>query len=446
LDADSDTAVDSNTVVTVETVDGSRHFSVARLDALEANSEFTTLRLPAGAETGMVPAEDVLFLRLSWDEAAPQGLKLADGGTLHFAVLLRNGDELWGSLQGGGQDAILLRTRFLSTETLSLALSDVKGWFVIHPRGLARDLGASGQRERRLRRRILEAQPAEDVVFLREGGEIRGLLEKIGDSGIELSTEALGDVEGTLRVPYPKQSACVLAAAEDFPETDIPETEPPAVGNSRPDAESSRVVRMVLRDGSRLRGSIRQLNRREIVFAHDLLGELTVKLQDVLEVAFLGGRARYLSDHDPSRTKEHLGAAFSLEMPFQRDLNVLGGPMRMGGRTHEKGLGVHAYSKIEYPLNGGFRRFQATVGLDDSAHPTDPETAATEVASVVFRVHLDGRQIFEKALTWKSAPLTVNLPVNDGKILALEVDFGGQEGSMNFALDRANWADARIIK
>ena len=117
----------------------------------------------------------------------------------------------------------------------------------------------------------------------------------------------------------------------------------------------------------------------------------------------------------------------------------------MAGRIYRKGLGVHSYSLLEYELAPDDARFQATIGLDDSARPFSNAVAASDVATVVFRVKVDGNKLFEKEMSWKDAPVPIEVSIK-GDRLSLEVDFGGVEGSTNSTLDRANWADARLVK
>jgi hypothetical protein len=150
---------------------------------------------------------------------------------------------------------------------------------------------------------------------------------------------------------------------------------------------------------------------------------------------------------EPKTVKETLGPAFTDLKPFRRDASVLREPLRMAGREHRKGLGVHSYSLLEFDLAGQFARFQALIGLDDSARPRGASTGAE--GSVTFRVRLDGKLLLERPMTWRDAPAPAELDVRGGKTLSLEVDYGGPadiRGIINCALDRADWADARVVQ
>jgi hypothetical protein len=49
----------------------------------------------------------------------------------------------------------------------------------------------------------------------------------------------------------------------------------------------------------------------------------------------------------------------------QINKNTLGGPLRLNGKTYDKGLGLHAEALIQIPIPTGSKRFVATVGIED---------------------------------------------------------------------------------
>ena len=90
-------------------------------------------------------------------------------------------------------------------------------------------------------------------------------------------------------------------------------------------------------------------------------------------------------------------------------------------------------------------------GLDDTARPEGDAPGVEKDGAVVFRVKLDGKLLMERPMSWKDSPLPVDLAVTGGKRLSLEVDYGEEGADSNpaierFALDRANWAEARLIR
>ncbi len=127
--------------------------------------------------------------------------------------------------------------------------------------------------------------------------------------------------------------------------------------------------------------------------------------------------------------------------PVERDTSVGGSGAEDGdvltinGETYEKGLGVHAYSKILYNLGGNFSRFTAAVGVDD-------EVSASSAASVVFQVWGDGEKLFDSGLmTGKDSAQKIDISIEGVHELELVVNDGGNgKGS-----DHGDWANAKII-
>ena len=429
-------AVDTpSPVVSLQTIHGALELPASQLGELQCDPELSKCALPAQT----VPVEELLFVRFPWSERAlePRSVRL----------LLRTGDTLIGRVEGGGDEENLsLRVASLGNTLLTVPLADVKGWLRTQPRVAGRDEPMRAALEGRLERRLRQDTPTDDIFVLTEGGEIRGLLETIGLAGVRVSSETLGDSnneDSGIEIPFEKLRA-VLLTQVDLPDDAGPASDdiadPAGTKAARPQA------RLRLRDGSRLLVRVEGLGAGQFRGQHARLGTIELALDEILDIAFLSGRARYLSDLEPLAADERLGPAFLLRRPFRRDANVLGGPLRLGQRDFEKGLGVHAYSRLQFQLGGQFDRFQAVIGLDATAHPRDPEVARSDVASVVFRVHVDDEVTFEKAMTWRDEPLQLELPIAGRQVLTLEVDYGGPPGSTNFALDRADWADARVIK
>lgn len=117
------------------------------------------------------------------------------------------------------------------------------------------------------------------------------------------------------------------------------------------------------------------------------------------------------------------------------DQSIEGNPIRVGGITYDKGLGLHADSEAVYDLNGQYTRFQAIIGIDD-------ETQGR--GDAIYRVFatIDGQKeqlIYEKAVTGGQAE-TIDLSVNNVTTLRLVTDANGSNSS-----DHTNWANARVL-
>ncbi len=134
-----------------------------------------------------------------------------------------------------------------------------------------------------------------------------------------------------------------------------------------------------------------------------------------------GGKV-WLSDLDLSKTQQGWGEP-------RKNLSVEGNPLKIAGRTFERGLGTHADSLLCIELNGGSSRFHAMVGVDDEAGTR---------GSVEFRILADGKQIYKSGLIRSNDPAKeVDVDVAGVQMLVLTVDSGND---MNY--DHADWADA----
>ena len=129
-------------------------------------------------------------------------------------------------------------------------------------------------------------------------------------------------------------------------------------------------------------------------------------------------------------TKE---AASSSES-FWRVLNdkgVEGKPLSVGGKQYERGLGVHADSKMSFPLNGKFAAFHVVPGPDD-AHK----------GLLEMKILVDGKECYSsgKVRSTGFEAKSVTIPITGAKELTLVVTDGG-DGKGG---DHASWADAYL--
>ena len=109
-----------------------------------------------------------------------------------------------------------------------------------------------------------------------------------------------------------------------------------------------------------------------------------------------------------------------------------GQPIRIRGRTYEKGLGVHAPSLIRYRLQRTCTRFTADVGIDD-------ETAGA--GTVAFEVWSDGQKLYDSGLVTGTTPARhVDVELMGKRDLRLFVGTGGDHNGR----DHADWGDARV--
>ncbi len=105
------------------------------------------------------------------------------------------------------------------------------------------------------------------------------------------------------------------------------------------------------------------------------------------------------------------------------------------GTTFTKGLGCHANSEIDVPLNGAYSTFTSSVGIDDEVNG---------LGAVDFSILADGVKIYDSGTLTGTSPLTGTgvLNIKGVTLLKLLVNFVGA----NNAYDHSDWAGAQISK
>ncbi len=119
---------------------------------------------------------------------------------------------------------------------------------------------------------------------------------------------------------------------------------------------------------------------------------------------------------------------------FLNHTNAAGAPLAIGKTTYDDGIGTHATSFIEYPLDGLFQRFEATVGIDGSTEGR---------GSVVFRVYVDGKLRADTGVVNGFDPaktLTIDGLDKAGRMILSVTDAG--DGDRN---DLANWVNGKLV-
>ncbi|MEO8181850.1 MAG: NPCBM/NEW2 domain-containing protein [Deltaproteobacteria bacterium] len=107
-----------------------------------------------------------------------------------------------------------------------------------------------------------------------------------------------------------------------------------------------------------------------------------------------------------------------------------GGPLRLGGRTYQKGLAVSSPSLVRYRLGKRCHDLSAEIGIDD----------ATGGGSAVFQVWADGEKLFDSGIIYGDMmPQSLSVDVSGRSEVRLWV---GQVDDID--QDHADWADARL--
>lgn len=111
-----------------------------------------------------------------------------------------------------------------------------------------------------------------------------------------------------------------------------------------------------------------------------------------------------------------------------------GSPMRIGDKTYDKGLGHHANGEISVALEGQFREFHTTIGV---------QWQGGNRGSVIFRVEVDGKVAFE------SQPISDSHPAQEVQVAvegAEQLRLVALDAGDGIGCDMANWAEARLVR
>lgn len=107
-------------------------------------------------------------------------------------------------------------------------------------------------------------------------------------------------------------------------------------------------------------------------------------------------------------------------------------PLSIAGEVFTNGIATHAISVFWINLNGNATRFQAKVGLDDSANGP---------GSIIFKIYGDQSLLWQsEVIKPKTRAVKVDIPINGITNLLLFV--GDANNVISF--DHADWADATI--
>jgi len=375
----------------------------ARLTSIDADWKLTFER------------DDGSSVELSADELVRWGHPAPH--TRGSVVLTVAGGRLSGTLLMLGNKHLLLDApKLFNTQTrgLQIPLSAIEGMVLRVPPDVKRlDSIAAKLRAQR---------PQTDVVTLVNGDRISGTVaeydEARPDGGLRVRGEG-----GERNVPVEDVASLALNAAL---------VKSPRLSDPRVIVSLAGGNRLLVTSAEVLTGGDAQV-RLQVAGGFHVDVE---KLKDIVGIQPLGGRVTYLSDLEPAAYR-HV-PYLKLAWPFHADRNAEGGPLRAGGQTYIKGLGMHSPSRLTYRLDGKQQRFQAQVAVDESAGRDGSVRALVYV--------LDGQQ-------WKQAfasdtirggdkPLDVSVDVSGARAITLVVD-PADRGDQR---DLANWLDARLIR
>lgn len=257
--------------------------------------------------------------------------------------------------------------------------------------------------------RLARREPGRDVLLLVRDGNVLA---------VPGAVESLAADQCEFRVGRKLQTAPIHSLVGIVFGSQTPRHKPPA--------------RITLQDGDRIAGSLVAIRVDRVLVASKLIGQIDIPLSTVQRIDLSSARVVSLVDLTPvtSQIRSVLDATWTVG----RNANLRGQPLMIRGQAFSRGLGVHAYTLLAYDLSDSYERFSTTIGIDESA---------PELASVVFRVKLDGRVAYESpVLRRRDAPLPVNVRLAGARLLELECD---PTDDLDFG-DHAVWGEPVLVK
>ena len=104
--------------------------------------------------------------------------------------------------------------------------------------------------------------------------------------------------------------------------------------------------------------------------------EVSRPLDEVAKIDLSSGKVVYLSDLKPESVTYQ--PFFPLDKDLQdrlqsfslrQDRTLESKPLRLGGKSFQKGLALHSHTEVAYDLPGKFSGLEAIAGIDDEFRP-----------------------------------------------------------------------------
>ncbi|HZE96830.1 MAG TPA: NPCBM/NEW2 domain-containing protein [Planctomycetota bacterium] len=389
-------APDGATLVTA----GNATINTRELTLAAEGSDLVVKYVDVGGEAGTLKAADLVEVAFNGGRATTTGRPAPDD----IEIILTTGDTITGKVGAKSDDGVNLVSPVFSNPLVKYG--QIRA--VVFPMNRAF-----------LPLRLPEKADTADIVLTQSGDRAEGTLLTISDSGVVYKSKRL---DKDITVPLDKIAGVWMIETEAAPK------EPAGLHAT-----------VLTSDGSSVRGEIQALKEGALVLK-DFYGTVHKIPANLLSGIYMkNGRVVYLSDMKPELVDEDANyirgpkkLSSDLDFPFQRDRSAKGGKLVLGGVEHRKGVGVRARSLLGYNLEGGFKRFQAMVGLD---------AASMGLGAVRAEIEVDGKKIKEIGLKGTEPPQPIDIDVLGAKELRLRVNWAGFGQS-----DFVDWGSARLIR
>ncbi len=358
-----------------------------RLTIADFNSEGVMLRgvdasglrvtPAAGGDERAVPYEQFLELTRAASSAQPTG---------KFILHMTGGDRL------GGEPAGIKGNNLLWKST---SIGDVS---IPMKRLVALTAGM----------RAIPEQHRDDVVTLSNGDTIHGIIATIADGKITIQTDA-GPSEAPLASTVMVSFAATPAAA----------------------AQKSFRLRFV--DGSSMIVPSITLNGDTFAVPLGQDAPRQIPISRIAAIEQVNGPVSWLSTRAPAEAVYSPYFGSDNLYPPKMDANYRGEEIRFRDERFTRGIGVHAYSRLSWNLDGAYAALRTRYAIDGDG----------PLADVTVRIYLDDKVVHQQEHVRAGQLSKVALiDLGQAKKLTLEVDFGANGA----AQDRFNWIEPALMK
>jgi hypothetical protein len=249
----------------------------------------------------------------------------------------------------------------------------------------------------------------QDVVTLSNGDVLKGIIASLGDGKVSIQTDA-----------GPSDAPLASVASISFA----------ATGGS---GSAEKSFRVRFDDGSSLVVPFVSLagENFELSFGKDLTRSLPANRVAAIEQ--VNGPVSWLSTRAPTESIYIPYFGNSSLYPARMNANYRGEEIRFRDQHFSRGIGVHAYSRLAWNLDGAYAAFRGRFAIDGDG----------QLADVTVRIKLDDKTAFEQEHV-RAGVLSpvVLLDLAGAKTLTLEVDFGANGATQ----DRLNWIEPALLK
>ncbi|HEX5242862.1 MAG TPA: NPCBM/NEW2 domain-containing protein [Tepidisphaeraceae bacterium] len=254
-----------------------------------------------------------------------------------------------------------------------------------------------------------DARPRMDIVSLANGDTLKGIVTNIGDGKVAVQADA-GNSEIALS----------SVASIDFA----------ATGSA---AMPQKAFRVRFEDGSSIVATTLAMSDDRLKLDLSKDENRQVDLKHIIAIEQVNGPVSWLSSRAPVENIYIPYFGNRLLYPARMDANYRGSDIRFGEQRFVRGIGVHAYSRLAWNLDGSYAGFRTRYAIDGDS----------PMADVTVRIKLDDKVAYEKRHVHAGvlSPVVL-LELKDARQLTLEVDFGEAGG----AQDRLNWIEPALMK